>query len=285
MMVTVKCPSCGTSLKIREGFAKQRKEFKCLRCGSLIPISAAPSPPPSALSASTRHIAVRPIVPGGAEPTPASPPAASSAPPPAPPPAPATPAPAGEAAAAMLNVVCSGCKRTIILRTEMAGKKVRCKQCGAVTLVRADADRAAEAAPASSKPADAPPPGPPPATIALPPAAVLPPSAASAPPASSAAGRSADASEASAEAALRRRAEQAELALRQLAGQHAVEKAELLHEIETLKQRVAKAEESAARCAAADPAAVARKLEAWAAEHRRQIEEHLAQLRSCVDSA
>jgi len=72
-------------------------------------------------------------------------------------------------------------------------------------------------------------------------------------------------------AALRRRAEQAETALRTLAGQHAVEKAALQHEIEELKKALA-----AAKAAQAAPAAA---FDEWAAEVRRRFDEDVERLR------
>lgn len=260
MVTTVKCPSCGSALKLREGIVKTLKEFRCLRCGAPIPVADA-SPAPSEAAASTRHIPLRPLLPGtGTASAQGSTPAASG----------------------MISVTCSGCGRAMNLRTELAGKKVRCKQCQAVTLVP---ESAGEPGAATSKPPPpAPPSPPPPAAPPLPQPPEIPAGGGevqaaevSTPPAPPPMGGATSSQVASPELdSLRHRAEKAELALRMLATQHAEEKADLLHQIETLKREL-----SEARAAADDLRrdAIARAVDTWAAERQRRADEEVADLR------
>lgn len=215
MVVTVKCQSCGTSLKLQQAFTKSIKEFKCLKCGAMIPIGDS----------------------GGA---------------------PAAPRPGSGGRTGVFKTIstaCSGCKRPMNLPPDLAGRKIRCKDCGTVFQVPVSTPSGAPAAasgasaePAPSVAAEEP------KTIVLPVDAIAPqPSAPVAVPPQPAAGPAdatiaamaappapgaspANPGEASPADALRR-AETAEAALRVLAGQYAVEKAGLLHEIETLKAK------------------------------------------------
>ncbi len=246
MVVTVKCQSCGTSLKLREGFAKSLKEFKCLKCGSMIPLQgqadAASSPSPAPAAPSVPKPPMKPMAPLK-------------------PAAPATVAPAADAGGGTISMECSGCKRPMSLRSALAGKKIRCKECGAVSTVP-------ESSPAVSAPKPAPAPAAPapvqfstpksePKTIVLPVEAatltpavedktfILPPSAAGLTDSPSDLTKAlADRDErlaarekALAEALLR--ADKAENALRSIAGHHAVEKADLQHRIEDLTAKLA----------------------------------------------
>lgn len=266
MVTTLKCASCGTALKLREGYVKTLKEFKCLRCGAPIPLPGAAASADDA-AASTRHIPMRPILPGGT-------------------PSPAAAATSTSTGGGTISVTCSGCGRTMTLRAELAGKKVRCKQCQAVTLVP---ETAGEPSPVAATP---PPPTPSP-TAPRPTAAPPPPSQPSAPsptareagaePATSPApvpapAREADGSAVAASemAELRRRAEKAELALRAMAAQHAEKTADLLHQIETLKRELA---EARATPAGLSREAVARAVDAWTEERRRRVDEEAADLR------
>lgn len=264
MVTTLKCPSCGTALKLREGYVKTLKEFKCLRCGAPIPVPGSASAADEA-AASTRHIPVRPILPGATPPSPSPAPTASAS-----------------TGGGTISVACSGCGRTMNLRAELAGKKVRCKQCQAVTLVPEAAGIPSTAAPpppppVSSPTAPPPPAAPPPPSSAPPPAARIAPSEpAPAPtptPPKDAGAPGADASELT---ELRRRAEKAELALRALAAQHAEKTADLLHQIETLKRELAEARAASAGLSRDE---VARAVDAWAEERRRRVDEEVADLR------
>lgn len=221
MVVTVKCQSCGTSLKLQEAFTKSIQEFKCLKCGAMIPIGA-----------SAGAAAGDAASPSGA-------PAASK------------PGAGGRTGVfKTISTTCSGCKRPMNLPPALAGKKIRCKDCGTVFQVPAVSSGTSAGTPAPAAASAAPPPAAPasePKTIVLPVEAiaqppvlpaVVPPPPVAIPADAPAAVVAAPASpgEAAPSDALRR-AETAESALRTLAGQYAVEKAGLLHEIETLKAR------------------------------------------------
>lgn len=228
MVVTIKCQSCGTSLKLQQAFTKSIREFKCLKCGAMIPIGdaagAAAGDPPS---------------PGGA-------PGATRS------------GPGGRSGVfKTISTVCSGCKRPMNLPLTLAGKRIRCKDCGTVFQVPVSAPPGISVTPAPAPAAPLPPsvPAGEPKTIVLPvesatqpppaPPAIPPPLPAAGPGEAPAGARTepaatgaapTDRGEASSPDALRR-AETAEAALRVLAGQYAVEKAGLLHEIETLKAK------------------------------------------------
>lgn len=248
MVVTIKCQSCGTSLKLREGFAKSIKEFKCLKCGALIPLqgsadSAAPASSPAAPAPKTSLKPMAPLKP--------------VAPPP----------PAPDVAPGTIAMDCTGCKRPMNLKSALAGKKIRCKECGAVSMVPGlpPAAPVPAAAPAPSAPPP-PPPAPVPPTPKLEPKTVMLPVEAATPvPAveektivlpASAAGLSDSADDLRKAVADRDtqlaaksaqmndallRAEKAENALRSIAGHHAVEKADLQHQIDDLKAKLAAA--------------------------------------------
>ncbi|MBU4459865.1 MAG: hypothetical protein KJ579_04800, partial [Verrucomicrobia bacterium] len=218
MVVTVKCPSCGTSLKLQEAFTKSIQEFKCLKCGAMIP-----------LGSSAGAAAGDAASPAGA---------------------PAAPRPGAGGRTGVFKTIstaCSGCKRPMNLPPALAGKKIRCKDCGTVFQVPAVSSGAPVGAPAA--PAVPPPAAPAsePKTIVLPveavgqppvlPAVVPPPPVAvpAEVPAAAVAAPAGQGEVSPADAL--RRAETAEAALRVLAGQYAVEKAGLLHEIEMLKAK------------------------------------------------
>ena len=265
-MMTLKCPSCGTALKLREGYVKTLKEFKCLRCGAPIPVPGA-EPAPTDAAASTRHIPVRPILPGATPPPPPS---------------------SEPAARGTISVTCSGCGRTMNLRPDLAGKKVRCKQCQTINLVPESASEAASAvsAPPSPSPsattaaAPSPSPAPPPPPVSAAGATVRdvqmdapPPQAAST---AGPAGEAVPSPSTSEMDELRRRAEKAELALRALAAQQAERTADLLHQIETLKRELA---EARAVPPGLSRETVARVVDEWTQERRRRLDEEVADLR------
>ena len=176
-IIAVDCANCGAKLKINAGLARTPAMVKCPKCNKMIPVSkdasapAAASPAassPAVASAPPAAPAVAPApamtpppvpvpepVPVPAPPTPPPPPPAPApvaAPPPAPAPAePASPAPRKAAAPIVLShlgeqhgtlsvpVQCSACRWTTKVREELIGKKIRCKQCGAIVPVVADA--------------------------------------------------------------------------------------------------------------------------------------------------
>ncbi len=276
MITPVQCPSCGVSLKLREGFAQRVKEFKCPKCGGTIPLQGAQTP--SAGTSSTKYIALRPIVPQGAE-------AKGSTP---------AVAPGTETGAVAILVRCSGCGREITVRPDLAGKKVRCKQCGTINPVPEPSspntrEPASSAVPVSDVPANTQAPAAPAAaSVAMTPLAVAPAAARPEPrsatptePPAAAAGPAIVSTTGSASGpspapelpdlrAWKERAEKAELALRSLAGQHAVEKAELLHQIAQLKAELDQVRAQLANVQTAWKSKLEQAVHAWAQEERAQ---------------
>lgn len=295
MNIQFKCAGCGRGMNVRQDLAG--KKLRCKECGAITPVPmsnaevdvpvAAPLTqmplPPIILSKE----ASRPLEPATPVPTPAPAAAPQAAKPPAPmPPRPyegpkpalpvgETPKPAVPVlpkppADQTINFKCSGCSRPMNVRSDLGGKKIRCKGCGGVTVVPAAASDATPASAPSPEPAPAaiPPPDlatPAPAAVAAkamtPMPAVVPPATpavpapvaaspmkpmtpmtpmapATAPAAPAPSTPAAAPGESTELAELRRRAEHAEKSIHDLAGQHALEKIGLTNRIIGLETQV-----------------------------------------------
>lgn len=249
MSIEFKCSGCGKAMTARDEMAG--KKMRCKSCSAITAVPAAP-PAPKPPQASPATLPVASLL---------SPPPPSEATAPDRP-KPALVLPVKPLADVTINFKCSGCSRPMSVRGDLGGKKIRCKGCGAVTSVPpaegapADAAKAepapapaaapsSAAAPASPVPAVPAPEAPMQVTVTPPvvqlvSAAPEVPAPAAPPPATPTAAPAAG-SPATGEvemAALRRRAEQAEQAIHNIAGQHALEKIALTNRILALEAQV-----------------------------------------------
>ena len=210
--ISLQCGSCGAKLKAKGGL--KATEVKCPKCGRPILM---PKEPASGSAQPTTPSVI--AVHGQPEPVPAATVAPPLPGPTAPPPEAKKPiviTPLGKTSVGMVAVICEGCKREMKVPADLAGKKIRCKGCGATLSVPSGGAKespAVAAAPIASAPSS-PPAIPPEARPVAPPRPPLMPITSP-----GASPETADARLAAAE----KRADDAEKALHDLAGQKALE--------------------------------------------------------------
>ena len=152
--IPLSCGQCGAKLKVRAGGMRPLTEVKCPKCGNAIPVPKE-APPENAQAAGATTLP--------------KPEEVASVPPPQPPP-PAEPkkpfvvTPGTQAGHALISATCANCKKEVKVPGDLAGKKVRCKGCGAAIAIPA---REAQQTPPSPVPTRPSPPAPsPPASPA-----------------------------------------------------------------------------------------------------------------------
>ena len=249
-IIPLECGSCGAKLKVKLGGLKPLTEVKCPKCGKTIPVPKTPPTPeaPAAAPAAATPSASAP------PPLPATAPVPAPTVPPAEPKKPSTPiviGTPGKGSSGTITTACPSCKREMKVPAELAGKKVRCKGCGAVIPVPA-ADAAAPAAASPAAPVTAAPPPPtqpaaPAPTVSAAPAARPAPVAVA--PSASTEGADLRARLLSTEAQLaaaERRAQEAENALHDLAGQKALDGVATTRKVAELEAKLAMLQNSKA---------------------------------------
>ncbi len=152
-ILAVECGNCGAKLKIRAGALRTPAGVTCPKCRKTIPIpkgTPAPAAPETAAETIPDEAVPRvaePAVVSAPPPLPVTPPAPPAAPEAVPVPVPAPATPRKAAAPIVLShlgeqhgplsvpVKCPACQWQTKVREELIGKKIRCRQCGAVVLV------------------------------------------------------------------------------------------------------------------------------------------------------
>lgn len=94
----VRCPACKAEIKLRPGMAKVLKSLRCPKCAVTFALKDAE------IVAPPEPVAVAAAAPA-------------------------------DSTAGSLSFSCSGCARSMSARPELAGKKMRCKECGVLTAI------------------------------------------------------------------------------------------------------------------------------------------------------